>query len=359
MIWDDVIRDIERGMVGRNTGIPLGFNKLSEYVPGLQQGTYYLIAAESSVGKSAFADELFLFRAYDFIVSEYNPGLKLKVIYYSLEIDKRIKITKAICRRLYLQYGILTDVNYILSRGRNRVSDEVYEKVVETKKYFEGLEDILDIYDANINPTGIHKQLWEYCEKNGKLDVVEHRTTYTPNNPNLYTFAIVDHAGLVKREQGLDNKGNMDKLSQYMVPLRNICKISPVIIQQLNRSISSTDRIKLELMTPQLSDLKGSGNLGEDANIVFALFSPFRYDMPSYKKYNIEMLRDRYRCLSLIKNRDGESDKSLGLNFIGEIGYFRELPRGDEMSPEDYERAVSYKKIQQKEHLFTNLKFDE
>ena len=46
MIYDEVIRRIEKGIVGGNQGIPTGFNKLSEYIPGLQKGTYYLLGEQ-------------------------------------------------------------------------------------------------------------------------------------------------------------------------------------------------------------------------------------------------------------------------------------------------------------------------
>ena len=318
-----------------------------------------LIGAESGIGKTAFADELFVHRAYDFIKSRHNPGIKLKIIYYSFEIDKYIKLTKAMCRKLYLDYGILTDVNYMLSRGRNRASEEIYEKVLETRKYFEGLEDILDIYDAGMNPTGIKNQLWEYCDSVGKREVINNKTSYKLHDDNLYTFVIFDHASLVRREQGFDVKQTIDKLSQYLVPLRNICQISPVVVQQLGRQLASTDRFKLEMVTPQPNDFKGTGNTFEDCNICLALFSPYRYEMPSFRKYDIATLKDRFRSLSILKNRDGESDKVLGMNFIGEVGYFRELPKGEEMSPEDYQRAVDHKKIQSEPNSFLNLMFDD
>lgn len=56
-------------------------------------------------------------------------------------------------------------------------------------------------------------------------------------------------------------------------------------------------------------------------------------------KYGIKSLYD-----NKLKNRDGEAGKILGMQFIGEIGMFSELPKGDEMTEEDYERIQQIKR---------------
>ena len=66
------------------------------------------------------------------------------------------------------------------------------------------------------------------------------------------------------------------------------------------------------------------------------MFSPQRYNIPEYRDYNIEMLGNRFRALSVLKNRDGEADINIGLKFIGEVGHFSEFKKAREMSLEDY-----------------------
>jgi hypothetical protein len=66
-----------------------------------------------------------------------------------------------------------------------------------------------------------------------------------------------------------------------------------------------------------------------------------RYEMEKYRGYKIDQLRDRFRSLSLLKNRDGESDKVVGLRFIGEIGFFEELPRAELLTDEGYAKIIS------------------
>ena len=75
-----------------------------------------------------------------------------------------------------------------------------------------------------------------------------------------------------------------------------------------------------------------------------ALFNPFRYEINPYRNYDINKLRDRFRSLKILKNRDGNADKIIGLEFLGEIGHFKELPLPKDMTNTEYERIMNIKK---------------
>lgn len=335
-------KKIDTGLAGGNKGLPHGFNRLIEFIPGIQQSTYYLIGAESSVGKSAFVNNSFVFNPIDWYISNKNKtDVKLKIHYYSFEISKEMMLYKAACRKIWINYGILLDVNYILSRGKYKISSDHYDLVVNTLDYFDELEDILYIQDIPENPTGVwHKEL-KYANDNGK-GLVDMKLTgdYIPNNTNLYTLIVVDHISLIKKERGFGTKDLIDKMSEYMILLRNKLHFTPVIVQQLNRAGNDPVRMKMGKMEPMLSDFKDSGNTVNDANVVLSLFSPARYEMDDHRGYKIHPkdngLNSRYRSLQILKNRDGESDKTIGLEFIGEVGSFSELKKSSEMHLEDY-----------------------
>ena len=76
----------------------------------------------------------------------------------------------------------------------------------------------------------------------------------------------------------------------------------------------------------QLDDLKGTGNPAEDANIVMALFYPFREKMSTYRGYDIKQIGENFRSAVVLKNRWGAADIAVGLGFYGKTGLFRELP---------------------------------
>lgn len=61
-------------------------------------------------------------------------------------------------------------------------------------------------------------------------------------------------------------------------------------------------------------------------------------------------LRDRYRGLCLIKNRSGDTEKYISTSFYGELGYFKELPKAEEISDfSQYLSLIDRDKADQKE----------
>ena len=78
-LFDRVNDELERGRLGLNKGLPHGYERMKEYIPDLQRSTYYLIGAESSVGKTAFVDNTFMYNPFDFILDNPDTKFKLKV----------------------------------------------------------------------------------------------------------------------------------------------------------------------------------------------------------------------------------------------------------------------------------------
>jgi predicted DNA-binding protein YlxM (UPF0122 family) len=332
-IFDRSLNWIDEGREGRNIGLSMGFNRLNNYVPNLQRGTYYLIGGETGSGKTAFTDNCFLFNPYDY--TKKLSVYKMKVLYFSLEISPVIKIIKGMARKVYMDYNIRTDVNKILSRGPNKISQEIYDAVKKTREYFNEFENCVSIYENARTPSEIYRVIRKYANENGKFFTDRNgELVYKPNNLYEHVVIIVDHIGLLS---GGNKKEAIDDLSFKLIWFRNICSYIPVVVSQFNRTISSTDRFKLEKVEPQLSDFKESANTQEDANVVFGLFSPNRYKMTNYYDYRIDLLGNSFRALHLLKNRDGDADVSIGLRFRGDIGHFTELPPAKLMTEEKYD----------------------
>ena len=92
-------------------------------------------------------------------------------------------------------------------------------------------------------------------------------------------------------------------------------------------------------MTPTLRDFGDSKYTTRDANVIMALFSPFRMKMPEFQGYNIPQLGNSFRNVEILENRNGEPGVNLGLNFIGPSGTFRELPVAAQMNEALYDEA--------------------
>ena len=351
MIFDNVQKKIDEGIVGENVGLDMRLGRLIDYVPNLQQETMYLIGGESGSGKSAFAYNHLLYFPYEDWLKNHSETCNFKAFVWSLEMSKEIITTKAICRQIWLENKILVDVNYVLSRGKNRISSEIYNLVKTKRAYFEKFEEHVEIFSAE-NPTGIWNTMLNYMETTGKIYTkpVETKTgtiqvfdKYVPYK-NQYVLLIVDHISLLRKERGMNKKEVIDKMTEYAIELRDKFKITPIFVQQLNRNLSSTDRMKMDKMDPMLSDFAESSDTQHAANFIFSLFSPYRYDLKNYRGFNIDALGDRYRSLGVLKTRDGEANFLMGLGFLGETGLFKELPKASEMKALDYEQIINIKK---------------
>lgn len=340
--YDVLIEDIERGEQGLNIGLPFGFPRLTEYIPNIQQGTYYTIGGEAGSGKTSLVDNMFVLNPIEWYINNKDKtDIKIKIFYFSFEVTLVNKIAKFAAWRLYKNKKLLVDINYIKSRGNNKISPAIKYEITQLEKEIDIIESVVTIVDTPQNPTGIHKIFEKFYKENGTyVKIDEYRTKYIPNDPNLYVIGIFDHAGLSRKESGYNDKQNIDKLSDYCVFHRNKHNFIPVIISQFNRTLAESERklkltnsktINYETLRPQQSDWKETGNIAQDANVMIGLFSPNRYDIPEFDGYQVRELRDRIRSLNIPKNRDGTPDVALALAYIGEIGLFQELPIYEKM----------------------------
>lgn len=165
---------------------------------------------------------------------------------------------------------------------------------------------------------------------------------YIPNNPKRYWLVFIDHIALMMEERGFNTKQNIDKMSQYLVNLRNNFGLTPIVIQQLAFDSENDERHKTGRLTPTLKDFGDSKYTTRDANVIMALFSPYRYNLERFQGYDITRLGNSFRSLEILENRDGEPNVNLGLNFIGPCGTFRELKKSNEMQDTQYHYASNY-----------------
>lgn len=354
MIFDRALEKIKDNMHNNHNCIPWNLQRFEGVVPGIMQKKFFLVTANTGIGKTQFTDAFFMYRPIDFVLNS-QTDIKIKIFYYSLEIDKESKIIQGIARKIYYDYNMVIPYNKILSMNKHRISQEEYDLISSTKDYFDKIEDFVYIYDGTINPYGIYKQLVDYAkshgtihkkritkkvknEDTGEIHEEEHEIFdyYTPNNPKEYVIIIVDHAALLNSEHGLNIKGTIEKHSNNMVQLRNNFGYIPVLIQQqaaTNEDLEIYRGQTLESkLLPSLHGLGETKLTGRDADIVLGLFSPARYELEKFRGYNISKFQDNFRSLHILKYRSGTPNGVVGLYFNGAVNYFEELPKPD--SPE-------------------------
>lgn len=333
----------EKLLNGGINSIPSPLIRFRNEFIGIEQGKYYDVTAATKGGKTQFASFMFLYTPLLYAFN--NPDkIKLKIFYYPLE-----ETPEDITRR-FMSY-----ILYRFSNGKIRVSptdlqstdnskplsEEVLE-MLETPEF----KDILEFYEDTVefsssrNATGVYNEVKKYMQENGIVHTrpqkvkddfggtkeVQAFDWYEPNNPDEYVIVIFDHLSLIQSERGMTLKQSADKLSEYLVILRNRYNVTPVVIQQQSFEMESLDAFKEKKLRPTAQGLADSKYTARDANVLLGLFSPFKHELPEYKGYDITKLGDNCRFLEVILNRGGSAGGIVGLYFDGAVCNFTELP---------------------------------
>lgn len=353
ILWDEICN----GVNGKNSGIPMGFNRLDKFL-SLRKSIYTLVGAGSGVGKTSIVDCAYVLNPYDWYQkNKHVSKLKLEVIYFSMERKKTYKLAKWLCKKIWEEKHILITVDEILSWQvtLDKNKQEIAKFYIDT--YFkEMLESgVVTILDGAMNPTGIYKYLYKNAKiKGSEIDINEYEKRYIPNDDNLITNVIIDHLGKTKLENiggKYDKKLTIDKLSEYLSWSRDYLHYSPVVISQFNRvsyqDIQQAKKMGLE-PDPTPEYFKDSANSYEDCDVCFALFNPYKYKLMDYMDYNIQNFVDmqgnnRFRSLKILKNSYGADDVRIGLGFLGEVSLFKEVPKSSIISQYDYDNVINNK----------------
>jgi len=346
MSFEQLRKEVEKGLSGNNNGIPMGFNRLNKHI-GIRRGMYFLVGGNTGSGKTSFIDDAFVLNPFDWYIMHSDPKIKLRIIYRSMERSRTYKFAKWVSRKIFLDQGIIIPVPKLLGWTEKMTKDE-HDLFLMYEDYMGRMEDVITIIDGPENPVGIAKELKAHALKHGKIEQLdEYNKMYVPNNENEVTLVVLDHIGLLKTTKDQPSKKEaIDKMSDELRYARDFFGYTPVVVSQFNRSISNPMRIKNGDVEPQLEDFAESSSTQNDADVVLALFDPIRYKVADPSGYELDKLKDPYgakyfRSLRLIKNSYGEDDVRIGLGFLGQIGMFKELPKRSGMSESDYESVVN------------------
>lgn len=272
------------------------------------------------MGKSTFVDYGFVIQPFLYALLN-NIDIEFK--YYSFELDRVSKEFDFAVFFLYYDYGIekislpegvtvkgetIIDISPDYLRGRLMddndqlitVKSEIYEVLKEVYAnrivpLFGEWSDngilikpgIIDFIEQKDNPTGIYKDLMKHAEKSGYFiknsvgRVIGYKNTKTPER---YTIIIIDHLRKLIPERGWQLKQTVDKMSEYMVELRNWCDYTFIPIIHTNRNLTSQNNFGSDEIYPTGDDVKDTGNLSEDVDYLFTMFNPYdeKYKLKSH-----------------------------------------------------------------------------
>jgi len=361
--FDDALEEIDRGREGLNTGVDFGLTKLSSFIPNIQPKKFTTLAMGSGVGKTSMALYSYIYSPYEHMLKE--PDIDYKCIFYTMEIDKVSVLLKLISLKLFKDHKLVVPPDIIATRNaKNRLNDELYKLISGYRGYFERLDDMVEFIEEPTNPTGISKKVQEvmmgegyliYFDENGLECSKENakRSKYIPNNPKAVRNFMLDHSDCIKQEKdATTSKAKIDLFCEKAVYGRNRFGASFTVLSQLNRSLDNAERNmhgkseknrNYDLLLPQASDLKGTGNLYESSDYVIYGFAPHNYGIKEFMGYDVERLKDRVRIIGIMKNRWGASNIAAGYGYLGESSLFFEIPRPDLMTDDMYNRITNLK----------------
>lgn len=328
MITELLLKEITDGRNGTNQGFSTGLTKLDDIIDGVTKNTSTLIFSTSGSGKTTFVLYSYIYRP----LMESLEDDKFKVIYFSMEMNAELLLAKLLSIYIWETYKKQLSLKELLSRKKNYIlSEEDYNLVLNSVDWLNKIEKKLIIYDKPVNAEIVYSFVMKHLEKDGQFYETEHSKKYTPKNKEQIVLVVLDHLSLCRPSKGRNLKEEIDLISSYLVTLRNISGISPVLIMQTNRSQSSMDRRKEGMTSLSLNDTKDSGGPVQDSEIVLSINNPFRDKLASYRGYDLKKLKSNFRSIEVLKSRYGEANIEVGCAFYGKIGIFKELPLPDEI----------------------------
>jgi replicative DNA helicase len=223
----------EEGIVG----VPTGLRDLDDKLGGLHQSDLIIIAGRPSMGKTSLATNI----AFNAAQKLQDSGKKSSIAFFSLEMSSEQLSTRIISEQARISSN---DIR------RGRISDEQFDKFLETSKNIAELPLYIDETPA-ISIAAMSNRSRRIKRLFG-LDMI-----------------VVDYIQLM-RGTTYNKDGRVQEISQITQGLKAIAKelaVPVVALSQLSRQVEQRDDHK-----PQLADLRESGSIEQDADVVMFVY---------------------------------------------------------------------------------------
>ena len=355
-VYENIVNKRERILSGKVNCIPWQLPRFEESSPGIEQGKYYQITAQSKAGKTQLADALFVFNTVKQIIDD-NLDIRLKIFYFSLELSKEEKMLSCFANILYIKEGLrIAPTDLKSTHAKKVLSSEVLEIIFKYQKYFDKIEEIVEFIDSVRHATGIYDLVRKYAVANGTIyhrdivingEITQVEDRYEPNDPEEYVMIIIDHIGLIQPQKLNGTQLSLHESisllsSDYLIKLRNRFNYIPVVVIQQAIAGENIEHKKAGALRPSVANLGDNKLIARDCNMMIGIFSPFKHEIPEYMGYDITKFKDNIRFMEIIISRDGGAGTICPLYFDGAVTYFKELPRSDDK--ESMEKAYNFLK---------------
>lgn len=236
------------------TGLPTGFRDLDRMTSGLQPSDLILVAARPSMGKTAFTLNI-----------AQNVGVRQHktVAFFSLEMSQEQLVQRLLCQIAHIDSQKL--------RTGQLNSDEEWTR----------LTDACDkLYESPI-----------YIDDTPGISVAEMRSKARRlKSEHGLDLIIVDYLQLMQGRNAESRQQEISEISRSLKALARELKVPLIALSQLSRSVESRQDKR-----PMLSDLRESGALEQDADIVSFLYREDYYDKETENQHITEVILAKHR----------------------------------------------------------------
>lgn len=258
---------------GTVTGVPTGFDELDKRTAGLQPTDLILIAARPSMGKTSFAVN---------IATNAAVRYKKSVAIFSLEMGKEQLANRILSSEALIPSGKMRVGDLDANDAQRLVM--TMEQVSKANIY---IDDTPGITIAEIRAKCRRLSL------KGQLDMI-----------------VIDYLQLMSGSGRDSRQQEVSENSRLLKILAKELKVPVIALSQLNREADKRGDHK-----PQLSDLRDSGAIEQDADVVMFLYREAKYDQSADQNV-AEVI--------IAKHRNGSTD-SFNVGWRGEYTQFSNL----------------------------------
>lgn len=272
-IAKDVIKDLEERSSSDDpiTGARTGFKELDSITRGFQNSDLIIIGARPSMGKSALAINLMMGVYNNWEKQEEN---KKKIVFFSLEMSSK----QVLKRILSAKARIPLDCFYT-----GQMESEEWDRLANTMSIIDS--GILIDDTPKITTSHIRKKLREIKKEIGGVDMV-----------------VVDYLQIMKGESKFSRENEISSISSGLKEIAKDFSIPVIALCQVSRDLEKRpvydDKMSRPGRIPVMSDLRESGAIEQDADIVSFLYRD--------EVYNKETQEPGIARLSIAKHRNGK-----------------------------------------------------
>lgn len=257
------------------TGLATGFTMLDRLTAGMHGGELIIIAARPSMGKTAFSLN---------IAGHVALRLKKTVAYFSLEMGKESVMTRMLAGEAKVGMGELRS---------GRIQDANWPRLISAAGALSEAPLFIDD-TAGISPFEIRARCRRLKARHG-LDII-----------------MIDYLQMMSLKQRVESRER--EVSEISKTLKGVAKelqVPVIALAQLNRAVDSRgDR------RPMISDLRESGSIEQDADVVMMLYRDDYYDKDDPDKQGLAEV-------IIGKQRNGPTD-TVKLRFDAKFNRFRD-----------------------------------